>query len=296
MTSFPHPRLFVCLAAASAMLAAGPAGAARAESSDRARAAQAGHAVRSANRAATIEPSGSDFVNAGAVYAFADGAIYRVYAAPGQVTDIALQAGETLIAVASGDTVRWVIGDTTSGSGAARQVHVLVKPFSPGLATNLVITTDMRTYHLALSSSAGPAMAAVSWTYPQDELLALERTGAAAQADAPLAAGLDIEKLDFGYRITGDDPGWRPLRAFDDGRQSYIEFAASLAAGEAPPLFLIDGEGKASLVNYRVRGRFYIVDRLFERAELRLGARRQDVVRIVRAAEEGRRAKRRRGS
>ena len=43
-----------------------------------------------------------------------------------------------------GDTVRWVIGDTTSGSGDDARVHVLVKPFAPGLVTNMVIATDRR--------------------------------------------------------------------------------------------------------------------------------------------------------
>ena len=239
-------------------------------------------AIGAANADATVEPRRPDFINGTAVYPFAEGTIYRVYAAPERVTDIALQPGESLIAVASGDTVRWVIGDTTSGTGADKRVHVLVKPFSAGLNTNLVITTDRRTYHIALASTAGPAMAALSWSYPQDALLAIRRAQEAAAAAAPVAAGLEIERLDFGYAISGDRPSWRPLRAFDDGRQTFIEFPPSLAVGEAPPLFLVDRKGEAQLVNYRLRGRYYVVDRLFDTAELRLGAKRQQVVRISR--------------
>ena len=59
-------------------------------------------------------------ISATRTYPFADGAIYAVQTAPGRVTDIALQPGESLGAVASGDTARWVIGDTSSGSGAGR--------------------------------------------------------------------------------------------------------------------------------------------------------------------------------
>ena len=129
-------------------------------------------------------------------------------------------------------------------------------------------------------------MTALSWTYPQDELLALKRAAVAvaAQAEAakPVASGLAIDQLNFGYRISGDDPAWRPLRAFDDGRHTYVEFPASIAVGEAPPLFLVGPEGDAELVNYRMRGRFYVVDRIFDLAELRLGAKRQQVVRITR--------------
>jgi len=253
-------------------------------------------AVRAANRAATIEPKASDFVNAGIVYAYNDTTVYRVYTAPERVTDVALQTGEDLVAVASGDTVRWIIGDTSSGTGAGKRVHVLVKPAAPGLSTNLVITTDRRTYHLALTSSAGPAMAALSWNYPQDELLAIERARATAEAAAPVATGFALENLNFGYTITGDRPAWRPLRAFDDGRQTYIEFPTSLGTGEAPPLFLVGGDNKASLVNYRVSGHFYVVDRLFAAAELRLGGKHQDVVRIVRTGEGHLKQPRRRAS
>ncbi|WP_295560218.1 P-type conjugative transfer protein TrbG [uncultured Sphingomonas sp.] len=238
--------------------------------------------IAAANAQATIGPSQAAYVQAAQVYPFGEGGIYHVYAAPGRVTDIALQPGEQLGAVASGDTVRWVIGDTTSGTGGDKRVHILVKPFAGGLATNLVITTDRRTYHLALSSAVGTAMIAVSWSYPQDALIALQRQREAQAAVAPIAVGLDAEHLHFDYAISGDRPAWRPIRAFDDGRQTFIEFAPTLVIGEAPPLFLVDAKGGAHLVNYRVRGRYYIVDRIFDAAELRLGTQHQDIVRITR--------------
>jgi type IV secretion system protein VirB9 len=190
--------------------------------------------------------------------------------------------------VASGDTVRWVIGDTTSGSGTEKRTHVLVKPFSAGLATNLVITTDRRSYHIALTSVSKTAMAALSWTYPQDALIALKRAAAEAQAAQPVAAGIDVDQLHFNYAVSGDKPAWRPLRAFDDGRQTFIEFPATLGVGEAPPIFLLDRKGEAQLVNYRVKGRFYVVDRIFDVAELRLGTKHQQIVRISRVADGAR--------
>ena len=249
--------------------------------------------VAIANRAATIEPTAQGFINAVQVYPFTDGAIYRVITAPERVTDIALQPGETLVAVASGDTVRWVIGDTTSGSGTEKRTHILVKPSSAGLSTNLVITTDRRSYHIALTSGMTTAMAALSWTYPQDALIALKRAAAATEAAAPVAAGIEVERLHFNYAVSGDRPAWRPFRAFDDGRQTFIEFPATLAVGEAPPIFLVDGKGEAQLVNYRVKGRFYVVDRIFDVAELRLGTKHQQIVRISRVADG---APKRRGS
>jgi type IV secretion system protein VirB9 len=236
--------------------------------------------VEAANLAAVQEPAPDYYVGAAQVYAWTEGALYRLYTAPERVSDIALQPGESLVSVAAGDTARWIIGDTTSGAGAARRTHVLVKPSAASLSTNLVIATDRRVYHVELQSLPHAAMASIAWTYPEDALLALR--AATATADTPVAAGITVEALNFNYRIEGDRPEWRPLRAFDDGHQVFIEFPPTLPEGEAPPLFVTGEGGRAELVNYRLRGRYYVVDRLFAAAELRLGERRQQVVRILR--------------
>jgi len=78
--------------------------------------------VNQANAAARIEPVKDGFINAVQVYPYSSGALYQVYTAPGQITDVALQDGEQLVGsgpVAAGDTVRWIIGDTESGPLAA---------------------------------------------------------------------------------------------------------------------------------------------------------------------------------
>src|SRR3546814_1362230 len=102
--------------------------------------------VDAANRAGTKEPSSSGYINAVQVYPWTEGALYRRYAAPERVSDIALQPGEQLVAVSAGDTVRWIIGDTSSGAGEGARVHVLVKPFAPGLPPHLVTPTDRRAH------------------------------------------------------------------------------------------------------------------------------------------------------
>ena len=126
-------------------------------------------------------------------------------------------------------------------------------------------------------------MASVSWSYPQDQLFALHAQNAVADAQAPIAQGIDIAALNFRYTIEGDTPPWRPLRAFDDGRQVFIEFPSGIAQGQMPPLFVIGPNGGGELVNYRVRGSHMIVDRLFAAAELRMGDKDSEQrVRIVR--------------
>ena len=110
--------------------------------------------VEKANAAARVQPTRNGYINAVQVYPFSSGALYQVYAAPGQVTDVALQEGEQLVGsgpVAAGDTVRWIIGDTESGAGPTKRIHILVKPTRPDLVSNLVINTDRRTYLLRAS-------------------------------------------------------------------------------------------------------------------------------------------------
>lgn len=241
-------------------------------------------AVATANQAARIEPTRNGYINAMQVYPWTEGALYRLYASPEKVSTIALQFGEELVDISAGDTIRWVIGDTASGRGTMRRVQILVKPTFAELQTNLVILTDRRTYHLELISTKQTYMASVSWTYPTDSLIALHKQNSdASQADERIAdRGVHVESLNFRYRIEGDDPPWRPLRAFDDGRKVYIEMPSGLSQGEAPPLFVAGSDGRPNLINYRIHGRYYIVDHLFGAAELRLGENPQRIVRIIR--------------
>ena len=239
--------------------------------------------IAGAQLAARVEPAQDGYINAIQVYPFTPGALYQLYAAVNQVTDIALEPGEKLVSVSAGDTVRWVVGDTSSGEGRDAIVHILVKPIGADLDTNLVITTDRRTYHLEMHSSAATYMASMSWTYPSADLVALkkQRSEADSVAAAVADSGVNVEQLRFRYRLEGDAP-WKPTRVFDDGAKVYIQFPSGLAQSEAPPLFVIGPDGKTALVNYRVRGTTYIVDRLFAAAELRLGTAPQRVVRIIR--------------
>ena len=117
----------------------------------------------------------------------------------------------------------------------------------------------------------------------------LQTPASDAGTEAATGDGIAIEQLRFRYGITSDTPAWRPLRAFDDGRKIYIQFPAGIGQGELPPLFVIGAEGDAQLVNYRVRPPYYVVDRLFAAAELRLGGDRQQVVRIERTDGRARR-------
>ena len=241
--------------------------------------AQPWQRIERANAAAKIEPGLENYVNAVQVYPFTPGALYQLYTAPGQVSVVSLERSEALISVSAGDTVNWIVGDTSSGSGAAAQVQILVKPVRPGLSTNLVITTSKRTYLVEMTSFRETYMAALSWEYPAEQVLVAEVDPVANTMT------LDPATLNFAYQISGPSPRWRPIRIFDDGRKTYVEFAANVDTAETPPLFLIGSADVPELVNYRVLGKYYVVDRLFDHAELRLGTEQQTIVTINRVEE-----------
>ena len=242
-------------------------------------------ALTLANAEARRTPRSDAFVDAAQIYDYAAGALYEVYAVPGYLSTILLEPGEAIVTVAAGDTTRWMVEETVSGDLAEPRALLLIKPTRAGTRTNIVLATDRRTYLIEAIAVEGSAYSAqTAWRYPADS----------AHQDRSDISGIALEDLNFRYRIDivrGPPPRWRPVRVFDDGRRTYVEFPLDIATSEAPPLFLRDGNDVA-LVNYRIVGNRYVVDRLFEVAELRLGGQRQTIVRISR--EHARIARRRR--
>ncbi|MCA0357445.1 MAG: P-type conjugative transfer protein TrbG [Proteobacteria bacterium] len=243
-------------------------------------------AAPSAQPAATQPPHASAPVE----FLFDERSVYPLVAAPGRLTDIMLEPGETLVEanpIAAGDTARWIIGDATSGAGETRRVHILVKPTAGDLSTNMVINTTRRTYFLELRASDRAFLTQVRWRYPAAPAIA--PVPAASIAPMALAAPPPpTPQLNLAYKIRGPAE-LRPVRVWDDGARTYVEFPPATILADLPPLFVTGPDGKAAeLVNYHVAGRVLIVDRLLEAAELRLGvgkaARR---VRIERKAARG---------
>ncbi len=240
--------------------------------------------VENANAAARVEPRREGYYNAIQIYPWSEGALYQVYAAVGQITTIALEPGESLTGagpIAAGDTARWIIGDTESGSGPTRRVHVLVKPTRPDISTNLVITTDRRIYMIELRAREALYMPAVAWAYPTPPLGSRVTT-----PSAPVIPAETARNYRYGLQVQGSSPPWRPVSVFDDGRRVYVVFPRGIVQGEMPPLFVLGSDGEPQIVNSRIHRNVLIVDRLFGAAELRLGSGdRQQVVRIVRVEQ-----------
>ena len=236
--------------------------------------------IATAQKKAAQNPSSDRYINAITVYDYMDGSLYQIYAAPNHLTDIMLQPGEVLTGQpAGGDTVRWIVGVSTSKSGSDKTYHIFIQPKLPGLQTNMVLTTDRHTYHLEFKSFKETYQAAVSWRYPQDDLAKALRMQ--EEEESRTIANVKVSDLNFRYNVQGD-ASWRPVRVFDDGMKTYIEFPGSIQRGELPPLFIVSKDSNSQLVNYRYRNNYYIVDRLFQKALLMMGNRSSEKVYITR--------------
>jgi type IV secretion system protein VirB9 len=238
--------------------------------------------------------------------------------APLRVCLIELEEGELVLNTVTGDTARWILDRAAAGPRAATAV-IVAKPTACNLTTNLAITTDRRIYQVTLDARPcgseagenphGPFTRLLRFYYP-DELVrtwasaeearqaaaatAARAAAAEARAVTPLGArgpggeapdgGVPLAALHFGYRWTrsGNYP-WVPAAVFDDQVHTYIRLPGSGVGQEAPVLFLIDRHGATALLNYTIRGQYYVTDRVFERAALVLGSgrdrRRLEIVR-----------------
>jgi type IV secretion system protein VirB9 len=239
--------------------------------------------VSEANRRASQAPDPGGTFNAIVQYVYEPGTLYQVFAAPMRITDLALEAGERIVGPpACGDTVRWVLAEGKSLQGGVEQAHVYLKPTRGGLETNLAINTDRHSYMLELHSYEETYMAVVAWRYPQDEVARLEAQGAALasqEKDSAPVVGLSALNFDYAIQVTQGHPLWTPTQVFDDGRRTFVRFPASMLVREAPALFVLRGND-TQLVNYRMKNDFYVIDRLIESAELRVGT--DEIVRVFR--------------
>jgi type IV secretion system protein VirB9 len=208
-----------------------------------------------------------------------------------QVTDIELEPREVVTQVNVGDTTRWSVESAVSGSGSGQTQHLIIKPRDIGLTTSLVVTTDHRTYHLVLVSDGKDFMHSVRFVYDRDKTAQPASTPAPAAAPAPTppqvaadppprqrqkADGKRValvvrDDTDDGYVVSGR-ADWKPVTVYSKGGKTYIEMPASVRHKEAPVLFEETRKGwfhhEKILVNYRVKGSWYVVDKVIDHGTL----------------------------
>ena len=202
------------------------------------------------------------------VFTYNEDDMYTIYARISYLTTIMLAPEETITFVGGGDTSRWRRATGTTGSTEGTREVVYIKPLYTGLKTNLVINTNKRSYQINLISDKTLYNPLVKWTYPQDEFLAMEAQKKFNEEREKSQETInDPTSLDYKYTISTNKYDFAPQQVFNDKDKTYIHLKENLQ--EMPSLYIKDGN-KLLLVNYRVKGSYLIVDRLFTEAELRI--------------------------
>lgn len=228
------------------------------------------------------------------VYVYGKG-LPEVVCAPLRICTLELQPGEQVIAEPQiGDSVRWHVTPSVYGQGANRTELVVIKPQELGLDTNLVLTTNRRVYYIRLVARATDYMPRVAFSYPDDDRRAWEEHMAKQKRQESLKVGTlntSLDNLNFSYSIAsekGNTEHMLPQRVFDDGQKTYIHLPPGAAHRETPALMIVGQGGTMDMVNYRVQGDTYVVDRLFDKAVLVLdvGSKQRRVTITSNAAKQ----------
>lgn len=250
-------------------------------------------AVAEANKDAQQFPDQNDFFNAMMTYSYMPGAMYTIYTAPLNITDVVFEPGEKIISQAAGDTLRWQIASTYSGEGKDLRWHILVKPQKSDLTNSMIITTNKRTYHLILKSvDQDQAMVSVKWQYPSSMVQGFNGGNLgdmnASDGDSKLLpppqqnAGLDLSlsNMSFNYNwrmLKGDTPKWYPEQIFSSGHQTFIKFPHDVVVSNAtmpvPFVQSNDGDYGTANFNWRMKGDYMVIDTVIKNAYLKAGTK-----------------------
>jgi type IV secretion system protein TrbG len=209
------------------------------------------------------------------VYEYVAGDVYAITVALGAPLNIQLQPGERIHDLVDGDRrpvadlqapPDWEVKEGRSGAGDRMRPHIFVSVTKPGLRNGVTITTTKRVYELELRSVGRSPVRSVRWTYPDE---------AALVAKAPPRLVPDPaqpQRYHVPYSIEPSDPRppWTPRQALDNGRQTFILFPPTVTTVDAPLIRLIGPNGP-ELVNARQVGSVMVLDRIINRAELRIG-------------------------
>ena len=203
--------------------------------------------------------------NATMVFTYAPEQLYKIYCRRGYLTDLAFRKGETIQFVGGGDTAGWAVSSATVDGIP----HLYIKPVVEVSTTNLIVTTNKRSYQLIVHS-ADWYNPMVSWTYATEDhqdMLRSEQKNEAARTAAVHAT--DVESLDFSYKVKGKNAEYRPETVFSDGMRVYLKFN-KLPQRQVPIFIQEKGSRMMTLVNYQQKDNYYIIDAPFERAQLRV--------------------------
>ena len=203
--------------------------------------------------------------NSTMTFAYSPTQIYKIYCRRGYLTDLAFRKGETIQFVGGGDTAGWAVSSATVDGVP----HLYIKPVVEVSTTNLIITTDKRSYQLIVHS-ADWYNPMVTWTYAAEDRQDMLRNEQKEQALRTTSVNAtSVENLDFNYRIKGKNKEYCPEMVFSDGMRVYLKFA-KLPQRQVPIFVQEQGNRMMTLINYHQKDNYYIIEIPFEKAQLRV--------------------------
>jgi len=212
-------------------------------------------------------------------FIFNQGDMYRIYAREGFLTTILLQPGEEVEFLGGGDTSRWAIEQAITGSNEGERTAIYIKPFQQEIKTNLVINTNKRQYHFFLQSAKNYYNPLISFLYPRESQLKYK---VQKLKDEKQLTPVNTEDLFFGYKINHSRYKIAPSQVFDDGNKTFLIMKKEIKSSEAPVIYVEDPlTGDIALVNYRIKGNYYIIDRIFDKAIIKLGKKEVKIKRTI---------------
>lgn len=190
--------------------------------------------------------------------------IYRLYGFVGYAIELIFEEGEAFAGNAGGDLEAITFGWHDN--------HLILKPKSPNVGTNLVVYTNRRAYRFEYSASArkpdlrvDQVMYAVRFVYPSQ--FATKAMAGADSTDRDLDSGAAGRKKNFDYWFCGS-PSIKPVAAFDDGVHTRLTFGAK---SELPAVFVRNDDGTESLLNFSMEDGDVVIHRVAGRFILRRG-------------------------
>ncbi len=197
--------------------------------------------------------------------AYSSSEVYEITGSYRFTTTIEFEKGETVQYLTLGDTIAW------QAHPMGHRVHL--KPVEPKAVTNMTVVTDRRTYYFrltgALPKDKMDATFLLRFSYPQDGDVAVnpgairKATGSAAQEE--LATRVKVRNCN--YSVSGSK-SIKLVRACDDGVFTYLEFAEN---ANLPAFFAVDPAGNEAVVNYRMEGKYAVIERVGSLFTLRDG-------------------------
>ena len=180
----------------------------------------------------------------------------------GYQASIEFSKDETIDTISMGDTTAWQV--VPSG------YRIFIKPIDNEATTNMTVITNKRTYFFEMHAEEPMAINDpdiifnLKFLYPEEgENSAVQHFASNSEPDLA-----ELDNYNFNYTISGSDL-IAPLKIFDDGEFTYFEFKDKNA--EIPAFFMVDSNAEESIVNYRVAGRYIVIERVTSQFTLRLG-------------------------